>query len=486
MYQLYTIVSECEDAILSQDYDLQVSQEFMMGLQFLDRCLYRLISAKCGSLADPEIAKAVLEQTCEIIENLQFLFVGLFRAREWQDVFFTVASVARFFSKKTLSATLEDLSSWCLEQFELQTVSFEDVRAMFSNYEAVKTSPIVMKLHRLASLAISSCFAAKIGVADAVQDFTSIYDQYVSPTIKDCDFIAHLLDTLLFITERVVQCWKTKSLSPLVHSGRSYAQWGEKAALCIERGTLLANPEAHGFTYHGFLLDLEECIRQGAEIHKYSKACDSKDVVSGTLLKLRLLQGDVLTRQAAGEARRAPFAVMLFGGSSVGKSNLSKILFSHFGKMFGLPTSQVGVFTRSAADQFWSGFRTSHWGILLDDIASVNPNKGQNDPSLTDVLQIVNNVPFCPPQAELELKGKTPVRAEFVIGTTNTVHLNADAWFSNSVAVRRRFPWAVKVGVKPQYAKDDAPNMLDPSKIPLAEIGEYMNIWNLELFKVNV
>jgi len=67
MYQLYTIVSECEDAILSQDYDLQVSQEFMMGLQFLDRCLYRLISAKCGSLADPEIAKAVLEQTCEII-----------------------------------------------------------------------------------------------------------------------------------------------------------------------------------------------------------------------------------------------------------------------------------------------------------------------------------------------------------------------------------------------------------------------------------
>jgi len=78
-----------------------------MGLQFLDRCLYRLISAKCGSLADPEIAKAVLEQTCEIIENLQFLFVGLFRAREWQDVFFTVASVARSSPRKLFQQHLK-------------------------------------------------------------------------------------------------------------------------------------------------------------------------------------------------------------------------------------------------------------------------------------------------------------------------------------------------------------------------------------------
>jgi hypothetical protein len=113
------------------------------------------------------------------------------------------------------------------------------------------------------------------------------------------------------------------------------------------------------------------------------------------------------------------------------------------------------------------------WAVLLDDIASQNPNKGTSDQTLSDLLQICNQVAFCPPQAELADKGKTPMRPEFVQATTNTEHLNAHAWFANPVAVRRRLPFIIEIKPKREFARDDAPDMLDGSKCPMPDPGTY-------------
>jgi len=161
-----------------------------------------------------------------------------------------------------------------------------------------------------------------------------------------------------------------------------------------------------------------------------------------------------------------------------------RTFFGHFGKH--LPEGSEFVYTRCFGDKFWSQFRTQMWGILLDDVAFVNPNKGTEDTSLNEILQIANNVPFCPPQADLVDKGKTPLRAECVVATTNTEHLNASYWFSNPVAVRRRFPYVVTLTPKPQYARDDAPDMLDPAKVPIPDPGCYPDLWIINLSKVVV
>jgi len=492
-FQIYNHVSECEQEILSplrlQTTDF-TGNFFSVGSglnlrTYIERLINQYILS-VGIEKFQDLVKGVVDDAMEVLENLSFLYSGLSRARDMDDVFLVIIDTVRFFTKKSLGKTIEDIFLWFSTQLELQSYDFAELRLLSSNYSAVKGSPLVTKVTKLSALAMSSCMMQSLGFTPKIEQLTEMYSKSLGAVVTELDFVAHLLDTTLYIVERLVQCWKLGSLQPFYHSSRSYAKWASDAATCIERSSLLHNPEANGFTYHGFLSDLDLCIETGIHIQKFSQAADEKDLVGSTLAKLRIIRGEILIRQAAGEERPSPFSILIAGGSGVGKSTFSRLLFGHFGKMFGLPEGSKGIYTRCSADQYWSGFKTQYWGILLDDIASVNPNKATDDATLTDLLQIINNVAFCPPQAELENKGKTPVRAEFCVGTTNTAHLNAAAWFCNPVAVRRRFPFLVKLKVKPAYVKDTAPDMLDPAKVPLPDSGDYSDIWLIELYSVDV
>jgi hypothetical protein len=422
----------------------------------------------------------------EFIENITFLIIGIQKAQDFDDIFRTVVAVTRFFTKKGFGSTLMDIMDHLTTESEAQSFDFNDIRSMLDNYSAVRTSPIVIKVHRLCSMALSSCILEACGITAKLTNISAVYGEATKQFLAETDFVTGLIDLVSFMVERLAQCWHLKSFSPLFHSSKSYGKWAVKAAELIEQSQLLHNPEANGFTFHGFLEDLETAIEEGVQIRKFSQSADKKDVVINVLSKLRIIRGDVLTRKTAGEERRAPFSLLVYGGSGVAKSSFVRTFFGHFGKMFHLPVGSDFVFTRSFADEYWSNFRTQMWGIILDDIAAINPNKGNEDRSLNEILQIINNVPYCPPQAELENKGRTPLRAECVIGTTNTKHLNAHNWFSNPVAVRRRFPYVVDLKPKKCYARDDAPDMIDPAKIPIPDAGSYPDLWTISLSKVVV
>jgi hypothetical protein len=151
----------------------------------------------------------------------------------------------------------------------------------------------------------------------------------------------------------------------------------------------------------------------------------------------------------AQQDRKAPFGVLIFSGSKVGKSTFTKLLYYHYGKLFGLRTTAEYKYTRNPVDEYWVNFTTSQWCIQMDDIAFMHPNKAMNgDPSIMEMLQVVNNVPFVPTQADLADKGRTPMAAKLVIATTNTDHLNAQAYFSCPLAVQRRLPFIIDIRPK--------------------------------------
>lgn len=495
-YSCYNIVSQCEADVLNlglrpQSFGAQIGALYghfkggLIPVAWLARYAKKhfangLASAGIGS------ADELVELALECLENFSWFFSRLVKAQDMDDVHMATIATIRFFTKKTFGKTVESVFDWFSSQMELQSFDVDSLRLMISNYDAVKKSPIVSKILKLGALATSSCIAASLGIATKFGEMEDLFTMAIGSLTSELDFLSHLMDTILYIVERLVQCWHTKSLSPFVHSSRSYGRWAAEASLCLERSQLLNNPEANGFTHHGFLSDLERLIEQGANIQKFSSAADEKDLVGGVLTKLRLIRGEVLIRNAAGEERRAPYSLLIAGGSGVGKASFSRVLFAHFAKMYNLPFGAEGIYTRTAASEYWAGFRSHHWGILLDDIAASNPVKCAEDPTITDLLQVINNVAFCPPQAELELKGKTPMKAEFVVGTTNTSHLNAHTWFANAAAVRRRFPFIIRLAVKREFAKDHARDSLDPAKVPPPEHGCYPDLWIITVERVDV
>jgi len=256
---------------------------------------------------------------------------------------------------------------------------------------------------------------------------------------------------------------------------------------------MLHNPEANGISYHEFLGRIASCVEQGEAICKYADGLESqeKTMIKRLLSEMRLLKAQECTKKAARQTRQAPFTILYYGGSGIGKSTLQTLTFQHFAKVHDLPYSTEYHYTRSFSDEYWSGFQTSMWSIVLDDIAARNPNAGQVDPSMEEVLQIINQVPYTPPQADLADKGKTPLRPLLVQGTTNVKTLNASSYYCNQLAILRRFPMVVTPTVKEQYAQivngrvpEPANRMLDSSRVPTLADNEYPDYWDFYVERV--
>ena len=118
-----------------------------------------------------------------------------------------------------------------------------------------------------------------------------------------------------------------------------------------------------------------------------------KALATTALNELRVLKSSLITTNDASKDRVEPFGVLIAGGSSVMKTVFSKILFYHYGKAMGLPTSKDYRYVRNPLDDYWSGFKSYKWCVQLDDIAAFRPTAVQGvDPSVAEALQILNTV----------------------------------------------------------------------------------------------
>jgi hypothetical protein len=225
-------------------------------------------------------------------------------------------------------------------------------------------------------------------------------------------------------------------------------------------------------------MELDSCIEQGKSIKDHARKMSSyeRKLIGSVLNEMMMIKDDITTKREAQRERKAPFTVLLYGGSSIGKTTLTDLLFLQYGKQFNLPTESEYKYTRNPNAEFWDGFMTSQWFVIMDDIAFMNPNIAVGgDPTVMETIQTNNRVSFVPNQAALDDKGRTPFKARCIVATTNCEHLNAHAYFQTPLAMQRRFPFVIDVSVKAEFAKDEV--MLNSSLATFTE-GEWPNWWN--------
>nr|QDH87658.1 MAG: RNA-dependent RNA polymerase [Picornavirales sp.] len=436
------------------------------------------------------------EFVVKLLEDVILLTYQLSRSRSKLDMSVAVTAFAKLRMSRSLSMTvserlLEIKFSELFSEQEVQSADeyFMPLREMLDNYTNVRSLPVFKKMYKFSMYALSLSLFDSMGVDFDTFGYSQVEKAYIKRKFtKSPDFVHCLLDTTLFVCERGYQCFITRSFQPLVHSGSAYEKWMDEAKLLKLQSTCLMNPKAHGFTYFDFLSRLNDNIEKGEAIVSFFRhSIKSEDRSEGHLVQrlldnLRLIRASELTKRAAREGRPAPFATLVYGGSSVGKSTFSDILFNHFGKTFDLPTEPEYKYTRIFTDSNWSGFHTSMWCIVMDDLAFRKAGYALGDISLDEMIQIINNVSFTPPQADLPDKGKIPLRSEFVIATTNAEHLNAYSYFHNALAVQRRLPYVIEISPKEEYTRDKV--FLDSAKVPALVEGEYPDLWNITVKRV--
>lgn len=363
---------------------------------------------------------------------------------------------------------------------------FTTMRDFLDNFKSFKDSVLYQKMYKLCLFGMSYSIFDKLGLNFEKLGYTIFEAEAIKRKNKanKVDLIYTICDSLLFLCERGYQIIVTGSIQYLYHSSKTYSELYEKAEELKRKAQLLHNPEAFDFSESSFRDDLDTLLEKCGNIATFCTTLSKVELKQFKCLynELLLLKFNLMTKRAAREHRDAPFSVLLYGDSGVGKTTIKDILFYHFGKLCNLDTDKTFCYTRNPVANFWDGFTTSQWCIILDDVAFLHPNKAPNgDPSCMEFLQIINSIPFVPDQADLNDKGRTPMRCELVIATTNTENLNAHYYFSCASAAQRRFPYIIIPTVKKEF--QDINGMLDSDKTVVIK-GEYPNYWNWCIKKV--
>jgi hypothetical protein len=444
---------------------------------------------------------SIIKKHLSLLEDVCILSHHLFLSNNTFDRYVAVANFCKLRGSRlsfttTLGYIVSDLFGSCVNKkdplydeicsrmdYKMQSDEnpFAEIRSYINMYDKLKETTIYKKLYKFLLYILS------MGLLDGVNiNFQSLeFEKFEAEAIKrshkpGVDMVHCMLDTICFICERGLQFFRSGDVQCIFHSGNAYESWISTAHKLLKDSKLLSNPEPHGINKFTFLSELKDAIEKGKSIIKFTAKLDKFErmAVQKVLFDLQLVESNEITRKSAQMPRKDPFAVLVHGSSSICKSQLKQILFYHYGKIFGLPTSPEYMYTRCPTDEYWSGFNSTQWCIVMDDIAFLKPNN-EVDPTLKEMLQVKNSVAYTPPQASLEEKGRTPVRSELLIGTTNTKHLNLYAYFACPFAIARRMSYVISATIKPEFSKFNI--MADSNKIPITPEGEYMNIWNFEV-----
>jgi len=191
---------------------------------------------------------------------------------------------------------------------------------------------------------------------------------------------------------------------------------------------------------------------------------------------LRKLHAEKMSFVEAQKPRDMPLGIMLEGPPGVGKSELCKLLFKQYSVLdetapYNPDAPHESQYLRNPFSDFWDGY-LAQWGIILDDMGALKPERGVVDAAMKEFLQILNTQPYVPNQASLDLKGLTPLQARLVLVSTNIRQAGLDSYFRCTDAPLRRMPLQIFV---------TAPNQ---SESGISTTGNSFDVWRFEIRKL--
>ncbi len=195
---------------------------------------------------------------------------------------------------------------------------------------------------------------------------------------------------------------------------------------------------------------LKKAIEFGDNLLKFIKRSQTfeRKYVSDRMDKLRDNETEFTQLRTRGGLRIAPFAVCLFGQSGCGKSSLTNLTVNAGLVYNDLSAEKDRIATWADNDKFASSVRSHINAIIFDDFANTKEDFMDFSPAYR-LIQVINNIKYLAPMADVFLKGKVSLNPYFCIVSTNVEHLNAAKYSNEPESVLRRM-YHVKVEPKPE------------------------------------
>jgi hypothetical protein len=362
----------------------------------------------------------------------------------------------------------------------------ERARYVLDRYHTIHTKPLVKKVMKCIMTVLSRTFTQddiKEYNASLWAEFFPVLEQKVSAP----SLIFSIADASVYVLERIVLSIKAGDASQMWAEGTTYQEWFETCQRLQLESKFLNDAERHGIDIHEFYKSLTASIKRGEVLVKTLAKFEYAGAVK-MLNNMKEISHDRLGYEAGAEMRESPYSVCITGASNNMKTTLANIIHVAFCRANGKPTGPEYIYNRVLGEKHWTGFDSTKITVLYDDLACFLPEHPLAAEQINDLVHLNNNMPFTPPQASLDDKGRTHARNLLTIGSTNTPSLNLKLLFNNPYAFARRFDMYIDVEPKDKY-RMEGENWLnmDPSKTALdtpAVISEYADYWTIRTYSV--
>jgi len=371
--------------------------------------------------------------------------------------------------------------------------TMENVKEGYTLYKKIRHGRLMKDSSRVMRFCLTFGLFQQFGLTFDNLGYSEAEQMYIrAKHSSKLDFLEAVIDGAIFIIERSIQAIHLKSWSPFLHSSKEYGLWVDSAFLVREHYTMFSSNTNPEITFQSLLAEIDVALEQGVAIEKFAvQERAEKIAIQRLLSELRIIKCQLTSAKENQKMRNVPFSFLVFGDSSVAKTTLAHTLLAHYGRVRNLPNGPEFWYHRNPNDEYYSRFNPQMWGMVFDDAGAMHPNKMNGiDPAIGEIISISNPNPMMAPMAELELKGRCPIKTECLVVTSNVKDLHASTYYSFPLALRRRMPYVLTVSPRCDpdsgidYRSDESPTMLDHEKVPLHEASSYPNLWNIKVEKI--
>jgi len=275
------------------------------------------------------------------------------------------------------------------------------------------------------------------------------------------DILKFTIKSIEFMLSKGRQCMEFGFMTTFYHSRSSYLDLVNRYELACKDFLCRGNPMIYKLDFHEYTCRLAK-LRQ--DLHEMSQVgtINLRKEIQSMLVKVISMQNDIMSKETILQDRKAPFALLYWGNTSIGKNMFLELCYQLLCSVHDKPSGQEYKYTKND-DPRADGYQSHMHTMVFDDMGAKHDNKcPTGDPNVSMLIGTVNNVATITEQAVAEDKGKIPILVDFVHGTSNTEHFNAKYNLTYEAAARRRFNWYIHLTLKDDFATN---GMFDHTRI---------------------
>lgn len=351
----------------------------------------------------------------------------------------------------------EDLTNLQTQSGDDVEDTFVAIRSALTNWKEFRGGIFAQKLAQVVSIFVVYGFVGEqSNVSVKLMEMFNV--RAWSTQKSSIDFTEMVIDTVMFFIERGYAAFKHNDLSMLLYSDTDIRDLDKEFALLVSALPLLESGNLSGLDKFDesikdqseYEVRVQKCNAKYASMLKVERSPPMRNVLTNRLVSLSKIRTALILCQKSSCVREKPFGLMIYGGSSVGKTMVNSIATKVCLHHNGFASGKESIVTLNDNDKYQSEYRAHHVAVTMDDFGNTRADKYEGSPT-AKIIDFLNNVPKAALNPNVELKGNVMIQPKLVSVTTNVKHLMAADFSNEPVSILRRFELMFDVKIRPEF-----------------------------------